>query len=251
MRREDFKEIIMSDFMKIQLVGLMIILTACKSPSNDKAIYTETNFTIKRDSLKRQKTTFQKDTIRINDRQFIQTLRDSTFNGLTSLNGDTIIKSENFYAHFCLLDIDENGYKDIRVFILANNPRECDNYLFDKNFKIFRKLENCYLDIHLIKGSKIYFSLSRYGLCDMCWESYLSRVDNFKLINLGYLKGYNASFEDQQKSSVFEIYKIFDSDNDDMKLIEKVPSFKYIKSNDDKWNFFENYWTKNYRKFER
>ena len=230
----------------------LIILTACNSKSADKTIEN-----ISADSSKIQinqhqdSVDIQIDTIKINDQKFIQTLKDSNFNCLLSLQGDTIVKSEDYYFKAEFLDIDKDGYKDIRVFAFSNTPNQCDNYLFDKNLKTFKLIENCDLDIQKIKGTDFFYSYNRAGCADMNWESHLSKIENYKLLDYGYIYGQGCDFEIEKNPQVIEIYKVSNSDTDEKVLIKKLPYQKHIKEFGDKWEFIENYWTRNYKTFER
>ena len=96
------------------------------------------------------------DTIKINDQKYIQTLKDSKFNCLLSMQGDTIVKSEEYYFEAKFLDIDEDGNKDISVFAFSNTANECDNYLFDKELRTFKLIENCDLDILKNKRNRFF-----------------------------------------------------------------------------------------------
>ena len=49
------------------------------------------------------------DTIQINNRQYIEILKDNKFNCLLSMQGDTIVKLEDYYFEANFLDIDEDG----------------------------------------------------------------------------------------------------------------------------------------------
>jgi len=113
---------------------LLIILTACNSRSTDKTIENNSvdSLTVQIKTQQQETVDIKIDTLNINGHKYIQTLKDSNFNCLLSIQGDTIVKSEDYYFKLELIDIDEDGYKDIRVFAFSNTPNQCDNYLFDK-----------------------------------------------------------------------------------------------------------------------
>ena len=171
-------------------------MTACNSKSADKTIE---NISADSSTIQinqhQDSVDIQIDTIKINDQKFIQTLKDSNFNCLLSLEGDTIVKSEDYYFKAEYLDIDKDGYKDIRVFAFSNTPNQCDNYLFDKTLKTFKLIENCDLDIQKIKGTDFFYSYNRVGCADMNWESHLSKIENCKLVDYGYIYGQGCDFE--------------------------------------------------------
>ncbi|MBK9673463.1 MAG: hypothetical protein IPO70_14815, partial [Bacteroidetes bacterium] len=98
--------------MKTRLYILfLIILTACNSKPTDKTIenISADSSTIQINQ-RQDSVDIQIDTLNINDQKFIQTLKDSNFNCLLSLQGDTIVKSEDYYFKAEYLDIDKDGY---------------------------------------------------------------------------------------------------------------------------------------------
>ncbi len=190
-----------------------------------------------------------KDTLLLNHQKFIRTFKDKKFQSLTTLRGDTVLKNGEYYSEVKFIDINADGYKDIRAFVFSNTPNECENYLYDKEKKSFRLIEDCELDIQIIKGTPYYYSYNRAGCADMNWESNLSKIENYKLVSLGYIYGKGCDFEVKENPQIIEIYKIQNTDKDQKVLIKKLPYLKYIPKFDDKWSFIKEYWTKNYRKF--
>jgi hypothetical protein len=235
---------VIGDFMKTrQIILFLIILTACISKSAESST---SQINQCQNSID-----ISIDTLKINDQIFIQTLKDSNFNCLLSLHGDTIIKSEEYYFYAEVLDIDEDGYKDIRVFIFSNKPNKCDNYLFDKRLKTFKKLENSDLDIQKIKGTGFFYSYNSAGCADMNWESHLSKIENYKLVDYGYIYGQGCDFDIEINPQVIEIYTVGYLDTSEIDLVKKLPYQKHIKEFGDKWDFIKNYWKRHYKKFER
>jgi hypothetical protein len=220
---------ILCDFMRTLIfIPFLFFYTVCKSQDN-----------------KTQKQS--KDTLILNHQKFIQTFKNEKLLSLTTLLGDTVLKNGDYYSDVKFIDINADGYKDIRAFVFSNTPNQCENYLYDKEKKAFRLVEDCDLDIQIIKGTKYYYSYSRVACSDMNWESYLSKIENFKLISLGYVYGQGCDFQIKENPQVIEIYKIINADKDEKVLIKKLPYKQYIPKFGDKWNFIENYWTKNYR----
>jgi hypothetical protein len=213
---------VIGDFMTTRLnILFLIILTACNSKSADKTIENiSADSSIIQINQGQDSVDIQIDTLKINDQKFIQTLKDSSFNCLLSLQGDTIVKSEDYYFKAEFLDIDKDGYKDIRVFAFSNTPNQCDNYLFDKRLKTFKLIENCDLDIQKIKGTDFFYSYNRAGCADMNWESHLSKIENYKLVDYGYIYGKGCDFEIEKNPQVIEIYKVSNSDTDEKVLIK-------------------------------
>lgn len=240
--------------MKTRLnIIFLIILTACNSKSPDKTIGNKTadSSTIETKPQRQDKVDIHIDTLQINNQQFIQTLKDNKFNSLLSMKGDTIVKSEDYYFEAKYLDIDEDGYKDIRVFAFSNTPNQCDNYLFDNTTNTFKYIENCDLDIKKLNGTDFYYSYNRTGCADLNWESHLSKIENNKLVDYGYINGRGCDFEIKDNPQVIEIYKVINSDKDEKKLIKSLPYVKHIPKPDDKLTFIENYWKQNFKMFNR
>jgi hypothetical protein len=228
------------------------MLTACNSKPTDKAIenISADSSTIQIKTKPEDTVDIQINTLKINDQQYVQILKDTKFNCLVSIQGDTIVKSEDYYSKAKFLDIDEDGYKDIRVFAFSNTPNQCDNYLFDKTINTFKLVENCYLDIQKLKGTDFFYSYNRAGCADLDWESHLSKIENYNLVDYGYINGKGCDFEIKNNPQVIEIYKVNISDTDEKKLIAKLPYRKHIKKDSNKWSFIKKYWTRNYKTFE-
>lgn len=189
----------------------------------------------------------KKITFTLNGQKLIKILQNGKFIALTSISGDTIVKSQRNYERLRILDINGDGKKDIRVYIISNTPNQCDNYLFNRAKRKFKLLENCNLDIKLVKGTKLFYSYNRAGCADYNWQSHLSKIVNFKLIQIGCI--YGNGCESSTNQQVIEIYKI--NPNNQLKtLIEKLPYLKNIPVFGEKWSFIEKYWSKNYLKFK-
>ncbi|MBV4359722.1 hypothetical protein [Pinibacter aurantiacus] len=192
--------------------------------------------------------TYKRDTIIINHQKLIRINKEAKFESMLTFAGDTIVKLHNYYATIEFPDINEDGYKDIRVHIVSNTPNECDNYLFDKRTKKFILVENCNLDIRLVKGSPYYYSYNRAGCADRNWESDLSKIENYKLIPIGYMHGQGCDF-DLKENQKIEIYKVGNSKGEDKVLVKRLPLKKHIPRLEDMPMFIENYWRHNWRFF--
>jgi hypothetical protein len=189
------------------------------------------------------------DTLKVNGLNFIQILKGNSFKCLLSQKGDTVIDFRDYYFKVEIIDINEDTFNDLRVFIFSNTPNECENYLFDKDLKTFRKIEGCDLDIKKIKGTDFYYSYNRAGCDDMNWESYLSKIEDFKLVSYGYINGLGCD-NTKENSQLIEIYKIINSEKGRMVLLRKLPYLNNITKNNNKWDFIRNYWYHEYKKFE-
>jgi hypothetical protein len=230
---------------------LLLLLTACNSKLDEYK--TEKNSASQsKISTKTQNTVVLNfDTLKINNQKYIQIQKKGHFNSLLSLDKDTIIKAKDEYFKLELIDINEDGYQDLRVFTLSNTPNECENYLFDTTRSSFTLIENCDLDIKKVKGTNFYYSYNRAGCADLNWESRLSKIENYKLVDYGYIHGQGCDFEIEKNPQIIEIYKVNHSDKEEKTLMNKLPYEECSKKFGDKWHFIENYWNNNNKKFER
>lgn len=194
------------------------------------------------------------DTILVNDEKLLKALRlpNKRFTSLSNLKGDIIVPFEDFYFRLELLDINLDGYEDLRIYMMSNTPNECENYLFNPKDKTYRKIENCYLDIRPINGTKYFYSYSASGCADFDWESYLSKIENYNLINLGLINGKGCGIDEDEPSEKpeIEIYKINPKTKEE-KLIRVLSYKDYIPKFEDKWKFIEEFWHQNNEDFEK
>jgi hypothetical protein len=165
------------------------------------------------------------------------------------VTGDTIVKMHNYYAIIEFPDINEDGYKDIRIYVSSNTPNECDNYLFDKKTNKFRIIENCDLDIRLIKSRHYYYSYNRAGWANLNWESHLYKLENYKLVPIGYMHGLGCDFNREEDQKI-KIYKIFNDKKEDKALVKTLPFKKYVPKFEDAPRFIESYWHHNWQIFK-
>lgn len=164
------------------------------------------------------------------------------FRCLTTLSGDTIVKYVDYYFEIVFLDIDGDGCKDIRVFVVSNTPNQCDNYFFDKDTKKYRYIKGCDLDITLIKGTKLFYSYNHTGCADMDWESHLCKIENWGEVDIGCIEANGCGDENDG----IKIYKLNGEKQD---LIKKMALPQFNKWADGKWGFIKQYWYKNYKLF--
>lgn len=143
-----------------------------------------------------------------------------------------------------LADFDQDGYKDIIISLLSNNPFQYI-YLFDSSAATFNKIINSdeFPYAKPVKGQKnLYYSYQRAGCADLNWISDLFTIKGNQAILLGRISGQGC---DNDKKQII-ISKPKDTDMQDiqtlpLKLIEKHAGYK--------WGFIEEYWEKNFNKF--
>lgn len=183
------------------------------------------------------------DTLSLNGQQFIQTNINEHFYSLTSLKGDTIIQAEDFYFKLQILDFNEDGYKDLRVYIFSNTPNQCDNYLYDKDSKTFKLLQHCGLDFKKIPKTNYYFTQFKTGCAGSNFGSYLYKLENFDFTLIAYIEENGCDFDTLNFPKNYKIYKVTNTKQEKLKLL-KICSY---------YNFegIEKYWNNNNTKFTK
>ena len=150
-------------------------------------------------------------------------------------------------------DFNKDGYADILLSYFGNNPTYF-LYLFDPITKHFKSIDG-YMKfpdaVQLKSNLKYYYSYHRAGCADMNWVSDLIKIVNFKIIQVGHIYGQGCDFEVKQNPQVIEIYKVTNNDENNGKLVTKLPYLKYIGDFGDKWDFIRRYWNKNYQRFDQ
>lgn len=189
-------------------------------------------------------------TITNNDKSFsIQVQKINADIALLTANSkllDTIYY--NGLSGIDFVDFDKDKNTDILVSYIGNNPTK-ELYIFDPKNNDFKFIDGYikYCESTPLKTNKqYYYSYQRAGCADQNWISDIFIIDNFKIIHLGHI--YGMSCDDSPK--IIEIYKITDNNEEQRKLIEKLPYDKNITTNYDKWDFIEKYWNLNYTKFK-
>ncbi|MFB9077981.1 hypothetical protein ACFFLS_04845 [Flavobacterium procerum] len=147
------------------------------------------------------------------------------------------------------IDFNKDGYFDI-LFSRGEQRGENELYLYDSIHNTFVKsigFERIREPIQLKSNPNYWYSYSRAGCADMNWTSKLFTFKNFETIEVGYI--YGQGCDDEEEPQSIQISKVVKNDEDNLKLIQKLP-YSVLDSNPDKWNFIEEYWNKNYQKFK-
>ena len=213
--------------MKNYLIFLLIInlfITSCKK--NDL-----------------KNVSYQYDTVFINHQKFIATFFHNKFSSLYSIEKkDTVIKSQDYFFRLDTLDINDDGFKDLRIFIVSNTPNDCENYFFNHSNKSFVKIENDFSDFTKIKNTPYYYSYERAGCSDDNWVSYLIKIEDFKTTEIAKMIGTGCSSADKKSICIFKIHDKKDS------LIANLDYTKNISHIGKKWQFIKTYWENKYIK---
>jgi len=159
---------------------------------------------------------------------------------ITTIDGDTIVPFSDNYSRIGFTDIDGDRYSDIQVFINNDEYNQCETYLYDKVNKVFRLLENCKLPLQKIPKTDFYYTYMPTGCANNNWESYLYKLEDFKLVPHGRIDGRGCG----EKRMIY-IYRI----TGEKEIIKK--KFRYEKAiakigGSSRSDFYRNYWRANY-----
>ena len=240
----------------IYYLVFIILITACHNKKNEaKPVET----------LKTSKNPINNtidhsiDTLLINNKlEFHISVRDidnglallkATYNNSLALM-DTI-ESQGL-AYFKFPDFDLDGNSDILFDYFGNNSTYF-LFLFNSTSNSFKGIKGYsrFPDaLHLKSNPDYYYSYHRAGCADMNWESDLFQIIDFKIVHLANIYGQGCDADIKENPQIITIYKI-QNDEETKKLIEQLPYLEYIPKFDDKWDFIEKYWNKNFEKFQR
>lgn len=232
--------------MKLLIISLFFFLFSCKnetSKSNDSVTNKTSN------NIKTQFTEIKNDTLIVNNLKFIiKQFKEENLNfSLIILNEkfDTLYKHNDFIDEYKITDFNNDGYQDIELDYITNVPGIVDVLLFDLasgKFQIIEELGN-YPSPIKIKNSEYYYSYERAGCADYNWESNLFYISDYKCVKIGNIIGKGCGYE--KRNGIF-INKIVDNEEVEINWIKRDTGYY-----DDKWEFIENYWTKNHLKFTK
>lgn len=178
-------------------------------------------------------------------------LRITSTSGVQSSIIDTI--ESNGLAYIKYPDFNKDGNADILIDYFGSNSTYL-LYLFDPEEKNFKQIENYlkYPDaVQLNANSEYYYSYKKAGCADLDWVSDLFKIQDFKIVQLAHIEGNGCDFNVKISPQVIKIFKVTNNDVQNRILIEELSYLKNIPEFEDKWNFIQKYWNKNYIKFEK
>jgi len=122
-----------------------------------------------------------------------------------------------------------------------------DLILYDKKSKNFKAVENFrdYPEPTKIADTKYYYSYHRSGCADRNWDSDLFFIEDFKTYKLGTISGRECEGSAEKEGLYIFIIKENKETLLETKDINEIHKFQ-----NDKWDFINDYWIKNYKRFE-
>ena len=153
-------------------------------------------------------------------------------------------------------DFNSDGNNDILIssFGMYN---QYELYLYDELSNSYRLVD----DNNRFPSAKqlgtnpgYYYSYQATGCADMYWVSSLFFIKDFRAIPVGKILGNCCggppNSDPKDYPLVISIYKIAnDGSSERLVPIEELPYHECIPNFEDKWNFIEKYWNKNYKKY--
>lgn len=239
----------MKDYLII-IFSLFVISCSNQSTKNDKFIRADliSNTTSENDTVSDSKLLVDTLTIDGIDYIIFQSYpgRDTSSN-LTIIDRkkDTVYIHRNYATNgFELEDFNNDGILDIRMYQLSNIGGISELIMYNKVSKSFQEILNFtdFAEPKKIKNSIYWYSYQRAGCADVNWESKLFKIVDFRAMEVGEIDGIFC--EHEPKKGIF-IYRTKGKQKNLIHSENKWPE-KFC----DRWAYMEDYWTKNYKKFE-
>ena len=232
--------------MKFLIISFFFLLFSCR---NENSKLNDIDSKKISNEIKTQFKEIKRDTLIVNNLKFvIKQFKEGNLDfSLVILNEkfDTIYKHNDFIDEYKTIDFNNDGYQDIELDYITNVPGIVDVLLFDLasgKFQIIEELGN-YPSPIKIKKSEYYYSYERAGCADYNWESNLFYISDYKCVKIGNITGKGCGYE--KRNGIF-INKIVDNKEVEINWIKRDSGYY-----EDKWEFIENYWTKNHLKFTK
>ncbi|MFY8021346.1 MAG: hypothetical protein ACOVP1_09120 [Bacteroidia bacterium] len=242
------------------VVFLVFIFSSGQKVNNNEVAERNSikNNELENETLKNEERIEFDTTFKIKDHSFrfsIQDLNEHEFR-LIFIKDKNEIKADTLpsdgLGNIEFIDFNKDNYIDILLSYIGSNAVK-KLYLFDQvndEFKLLEGFDRFPSAIQLKKNKNYYYSYHRAGCADMNWVSDLFYIDNFKTIHLGHIYGKGCENETAINPASIEVYKVMENKESNMKLIEILPYVKHIPNFDMKWTFIEEYWNKNYLKYQ-
>lgn len=164
---------------------------------------------------------------------------------LVDRKGDTVIRQlGDFYTNMEFSDVNQDGYKDILLYISSNTAGECELFLFSPRTNRYNRIADMqeFPAPQKIPHTPYYFSYHHSGCADMDWNSDLFYIKHLTAIRIG-----NISVSDCGDPG--DSVRISRVKGDAERVIEKLSVKAFHRLKGGKWEFIERYWTHNFKKF--
>ncbi len=150
-----------------------------------------------------------------------------------------------------LIDFNLDGFEDVLIQNWGQFP-SAYTYLFNSKTGTYEYIVNFenFTDVKQIHTQSLYYSYSRAGCADMNWYSYLIKIENNKAIPVALIEGNGCPPRDDSEKLNIQIFKISNGDENSKKLIKELPYDGTLRLYEDKWDYLEKYWIKNFRSFQ-
>jgi hypothetical protein len=157
---------------------------------------------------------------------------------LLTMKGDTVYHTQNYYHSAEVIDFNGDGCPDIwiNVFGKANLT---EILLFDNDAKIYRELQQSALP-KAIADTDLWFEFEPAGCSSMRWISALYKLRNFKSFKIAEMLAVSCKGE---KKGIF-VSRI--GPDGSAQQVEEFDLGPWEAG----YDFVEDYWKKNYQKFE-
>lgn len=157
---------------------------------------------------------------------------------------DTIYKSSEQTNGIEFIDFNEDGNNDILINYLTNTGGKYDIGIFEPASGSFNIIDDIkeYPNAVKLKGTDYYYSYRKAGCADNHWSSDLFYIKNHKTYRVGNITSIGC--EDEGKGIFFS--KI---NGEETTVIRSIPGKPVY--TDDRLDFVDGYWAKNYKLFEK
>ena len=180
------------------------------------------------------------DTLEINAQSYIGCYNYENYFFIIDEKSDTVYKHNEWIIKSTIIDFNDDGLSDFLLDYMTNTPHN-DLIMYDSKSKQFRIVEDFYwfpAPIK-IKGTDFYYSYHRSGCADSLGHD-LFVIKDFQAIKIG-----NISIGCEGRGTGIFISKIKGREEKLIQEILRKPGYF-----EDKWEFIEDYWTNNCKKFK-
>ena len=227
----------------------IVLINSCRYKDNDTKSQPKS---IAKASLKNRIPVNKPDTILsstigyVDGHQFIVTCNSKYNLFVTNEKGDHIYVDSVYSPNQKFIDFNGDGYKDILIDYVTNTPGIRDLLLYDKGVKSFKQVVDFqnFPEAKRIGKTAYYYSYHRSGCADLNWDSDLFYIKDDQTIRIGNISGRQCG-DTGLKDGIY----IFKTLADVKTQIDHLPINTIKRYKGLKWEFIDQYWRKNYKRF--